>query len=226
MPERNSVWLRPTKNARSQPALDRDQIVAAAVALLDEETVAGLTMRKLAARLDAAPMTLYGYVATKDDLLEFAVDAVFAEALEDAEPSGEWVADLTAIGRRTFQALMRHPWAAALVGDNPPMGPAAVAHFATILRVLTDAGFSDDELGAATAGYYYYVLGAALAESAWARVGESANSWSPEDLSQLTSADGRDVTPTVRFLGRFAHTDSSQRFEQGLHCLLNGLHRA
>ncbi|GAA5083051.1 TetR/AcrR family transcriptional regulator [Nocardia iowensis] len=225
MPQRNSVWLRPAKAARTPPALDRDQIVATAVALLDEESVQGLTMRKLAARLEVPPMTLYGYVSTKDDLLEFAVDAVFAETLDDTAPSGEWRADLTAIGHRTFQALLRHPWAAALVGDNPPMGPAAVAQFGTILRVLTDAGFSGEQLDAAMAGFYYYVLGAALAESAWARAGRP-DSLAPEHVSHLTSADGRDITPVAEYFGRYPRPDSTRRFEQGLHCVLDGLRRS
>ncbi|MBF6126752.1 TetR/AcrR family transcriptional regulator [Nocardia brasiliensis] len=222
MPERNSVWLRPAKQTRNPPALDLDQIVAAAVALLDEESVSGLTMRKLAARLDAAPMTLYGYVATKDDLLELAVDAVFAEALAADPVADDWRAALTAIGHRTFLALVRHPWAAALVGDNPPLGPAAVAQFGTILRVLTAAGFTGGHLDSALTGFYYYVLGAALAESAWTCAGR-ASSFTAADISRLTSADGQDVTPVAAYFERYPDTDPVQRFGHGLRAVLNGL---
>ncbi|WP_280450088.1 TetR/AcrR family transcriptional regulator [Nocardia brasiliensis] len=222
MPERNSVWLRPAKPTRNPPALDLDQIVAAAVALLDEESVSGLTMRKLAARLDAAPMTLYGYVATKDDLLELAVDAVFAEALAADPVADDWRAALTAIGHRTFLALVRHPWAAALVGDNPPLGPAAVAQFGTILRVLTAAGFTGGHLDSALTGFYYYVLGAALAESAWTCAGR-ASSFTAADISRLTSADGQDVTPVTAYFERYPDTDPVQRFGHGLRAVLNGL---
>ncbi|WP_280404837.1 TetR/AcrR family transcriptional regulator [Nocardia brasiliensis] len=222
MPERNSVWLRPAKPTRNPPVLDLDQIVAAAVALLDEESVSGLTMRKLAARLDAAPMTLYGYVATKDDLLELAVDAVFAEALAADPVADDWRAALTAIGHRTFLALVRHPWAAALVGDNPPLGPAAVAQFGTILRVLTAAGFTGGHLDSALTGFYYYVLGAALAESAWTCAGR-ASSFTAADISRLTSADGQDVTPVAAYFERYPDTDPVQRFGHGLRAVLNGL---
>lgn len=222
MPERNSVWLRPAKPTRNPPALDLDQIVAAAVALLDEESVSGLAMRKLAARLDAAPMTLYGYVATKDDLLELAVDAVFAEALAADPVADDWRAALTAIGHRTFLALVRHPWAAALVGDNPPLGPAAVAQFGTILRVLTAAGFTGGHLDSALTGFYYYVLGAALAESAWTCAGR-ASSFTAADISRLTSADGQDVTPVTAYFERYPNTDPVQRFGHGLRAVLNGL---
>ncbi|WP_338772966.1 TetR/AcrR family transcriptional regulator C-terminal domain-containing protein [Nocardia vulneris] len=223
MPERNSVWLRPAKPTRNPPALDLDQIVATAVALLDEEAVSGLTMRKLAVRLDAAPMTLYGYVATKDDLLELAVDAVFAEALAADPATEDWRAALTAIGHRTFQALVRHPWAAALVGDKPPLGPAAVAQFGTILRVLTAAGFSGGHLDSALTGFYYYVLGAALAESSWARARGAASSFTAADISRLTSADGQDVAPVTAYFDRYPNTDPVQRFGHGLRAVLSGL---
>ncbi|WP_406272188.1 TetR/AcrR family transcriptional regulator [Nocardia sp. NBC_00881] len=225
MPERKSIWLRPAKAGRGRPSLDLDRIVTAAVALLDEESVAGLTMRKLAERLGVPPMTLYGYIATKDDLLEYALDAVFAETLEDAEPRAIWRAELAAIGRRTFEALLRHHWAAALVGDNPPMGPAAVAQFGAILRVLTAAGFTGERLESATTGFYYYVLGAALAESAWAGTSSTVAELTA-DLPRLSSADGAEIAPAAEFLTGYAKADAGQRFERGLGAILDGLRPA
>ncbi|MBL1078587.1 TetR/AcrR family transcriptional regulator C-terminal domain-containing protein [Nocardia sp. 2] len=200
MPDRTSIWLRAEKPARGRPALDRDRIVAAAVTLLDEESISGLTMRKLADRLGVPAMTLYGYVANKEDVLEYAVDAVFAETLHEAD-SGDWRGELTSIGIRTFEALLRHHWAAPLVGGTPPLGPAAVAQFATIVRVLTAAGFHDEQLDAVTTAFYYYVLGAALAESAWARAGH----------------------PAVEVLSGYANTDAGERFRRGLNAVLEGL---
>ncbi|WP_167477536.1 TetR/AcrR family transcriptional regulator [Nocardia arthritidis] len=223
MPERTSIWLRPAKPGRGRPALDRDQIVAAAVALLDEESVAGLTMRKLGDRLGVPPMTLYGYVATKDDLLEYALDAVFDETLNDAEPGTDWRAELAAIGARTFEALLRHHWAAALVGAAPPMGPAAVAQFGTIMRVLTAAGFTGERLESATTAFYYYVLGAALAESAWARTGSTVESLTA-GLPNPAAAD--ELTPAAEFLAGYANADARQRFDRGLRAVLDGLRPA
>ncbi|BCK56162.1 TetR/AcrR family transcriptional regulator [Nocardia wallacei] len=225
MPERTSIWLRPAKPGRGRPVLDRDRIVRAAVSLLDEESVAGLTMRKLADRLGAPPMTLYSYVATKDDLLEYALDAVFAEMLDDVEPGDDWRAALGAIGGRTFDALLRHHWAAALVGAAPPIGPAAVAQFGTILRVLIAAGFSGERLESATTCFYYYVLGAALAESSYAHNGSTAGA-SIAELSNLTAADGTDIAPTAQFLAGYANADARDRFERGLTAVLDGLRPA
>ncbi|MEV6277174.1 TetR/AcrR family transcriptional regulator C-terminal domain-containing protein [Nocardia sp. NPDC051832] len=222
MPERKSVWLRPEKPVRGRPALDRARIVSAALTLLDEDSVPGLTMRKLADRLAVPPMTLYGYVANKDDLLEYALDAVFAETLESVDASGDWRKALENIGSRTFEALLRHHWAAALVGTAPPMGPAAVAQFGSILEVLESAGFRDEGLVAATTGFYYYVLGAALAESAWAREGSTVQA-PTMDAPNQRAADSAGATRAAAFLGRYANTDARERFRRGLSAVLDGL---
>ncbi|RDI49609.1 TetR family transcriptional regulator [Nocardia mexicana] len=213
------MWARPTKTGRAQPALDRARIVAGAVELLDRGTVSGLTMRKLATHLNTAPMTLYGYVATKDDLLEYAVDAVFAEMTDGAAPSGDWRTDLRSIGRQMFDALLRHAWAAELIGGMPPLGPAAVAQFRSIVGALGDAGFAEDRVQPALTAFYYYVLGAAVAESAWARAG------SPDDSvrATITALDAGTGAAIPLLLDRPAPPeDRAQRFEQGLQCVLDG----
>jgi AcrR family transcriptional regulator len=52
-----SVWTRPQPLQREQ--LTRDQIVAAAIELLDAEGIEALSMRKLGTRLKAAATSLY-----------------------------------------------------------------------------------------------------------------------------------------------------------------------
>src|SRR6478752_2307997 len=92
-PSRVSVWLdrrTPSRTRKAdQPAgLDRDRITAASVRLLDADGLAKFSMRRLAADLDVTAMSLYWYVDTKDDLLELALDTVYAEIApprEDAD---------------------------------------------------------------------------------------------------------------------------------------------
>jgi AcrR family transcriptional regulator len=56
--------------------------------LADREGLAAITVRRLAADLDASPMALYRYVDTKDDVLELLVDAAYAEMTLPQHPSG------------------------------------------------------------------------------------------------------------------------------------------
>ncbi|MEV8208566.1 helix-turn-helix domain-containing protein, partial [Streptomyces sp. NPDC079189] len=73
-----SVWAR-QQPAPDQPALSRAAIVREAIVMLDAEGIEALSMRKLGARLNAGATSLYRHVATKDELMELAVDEVAAE---------------------------------------------------------------------------------------------------------------------------------------------------
>src|ERR671922_2206935 len=83
-----TVWDRPEPPPRPVP-LDRERIVAAAIALADEGGLEAVSLRKVAARLDAGPMRLYGYISTKEELFDLMVDEVHAEILPEEQP-GDW----------------------------------------------------------------------------------------------------------------------------------------
>ena len=217
-----SVWLRPAKKPRDQLSLDRDQIVAAAVELMDSEGIAGLSMRKLATHLGTAPMTLYGYVATKDDVLEYALDGVFAEATGNRR-ARDWRDKLKALAHSTFEAFLRHPWAPALLGSKPPIGPAAVDHFSSMLDALSGAGFRDGALTSAVSAVYYYVLGAATAEAAWIQAGQPFANLTASQLAALESLHGEDTAQAVQFFAAQSGGNARQRFEAGLTAILDNL---
>ena len=65
------------------------QIQREALALVDRDGLAGLTMRSLAAALHTGPMTLYNYVDGREALEELVVDAVAAEA-PPVSVSSDW----------------------------------------------------------------------------------------------------------------------------------------
>ena len=72
------VWERPEPPGRPVLApLSRERIVRAAIRLADADGLEAVSLRKVAAALDVGPMRLYGYIATKEELLELMLDAVF-----------------------------------------------------------------------------------------------------------------------------------------------------
>src|ERR1700760_1295316 len=103
-----------------------DRIVAAAIAVADAEGLAGLSMRRVAAEIGAAPMSLYRHVADKDDLVVQMMNAVFAQT-RLPDPPGGWRPRLERAGR-TFWAMFRaHPWlASALSLTRPQVMPDAL----------------------------------------------------------------------------------------------------
>ena len=74
----HDVWTRPEPGAR-RTKFTREEIAAAAVKIADEEGFDALSMRRLAAELDAGTMTLYHYIRTKDELLAIVNDSVMGE---------------------------------------------------------------------------------------------------------------------------------------------------
>ncbi|WP_405652219.1 TetR/AcrR family transcriptional regulator [Streptomyces sp. NBC_00019] len=120
-----TVWDRPEPPTRPAP-LDRERIVAAAIALADEGGLEAVSLRKVAARLDAGPMRLYGYIATKQELFDLMVDEVHAELLPEEQP-GDWREALSGLAHRTRQTALRHQWLADLLGGRPALGPNGLA---------------------------------------------------------------------------------------------------
>lgn len=129
-----TVWDRPEPPARPAP-LDRERIVAAAIALADEGGLQAVSLRKVAARLDVGPMRLYGYISTKEELFDLMVDEVQAEILPGEQP-GDWREALRILACRTRQAALRHEWLADLLGGRPALGPNGLAVAEATLAVL------------------------------------------------------------------------------------------
>lgn len=153
-----SVWLRPARQQRQ--VLTRERIVAAAVALLDEEGIARLTMRRLADRLDTGSTTLYWHVRTKDDVLDLALDAVFGEA--ELPEGGDWRQRAQALATGWRRAMLRHPWSLSLL-DRPMMGPNALSRTEFLYSTLASAGFPD--VRAAAYSLSTFVIGAATLQA-------------------------------------------------------------
>lgn len=160
------IWLRaePARNRRATP-LTRQRIVTAAVDLLDRTGVDGLTMRRLAELLAVTPTALYWHVATRDDVLDLAVDHIFGEVpLPAAGP--DWRDDVRTLTSGWRAAMLRHPWAPSLIG-RPMLGPHVLARTEFLQSALVRAGFTGVHLAVVTRLVANYVIGAALTEATW-----------------------------------------------------------
>jgi AcrR family transcriptional regulator len=179
-PIATSVWMRPPpRPRRDQPPLSRDQIVSAAIALLDAEGLDGLSMRRLGTRLGAGATSAYWYVANKDELLELAVDKVMGEIdIPDPAEIG-WRTAARACTQEYRSVLLRHPWVIGLMGVRPAIGPNAMRMSDRMIGALTAAGFTGAELAFASSMLASHAIGSATTEvamhTASARAGKSVN---------------------------------------------------
>ncbi|MFJ4787498.1 TetR/AcrR family transcriptional regulator [Streptomyces sp. NPDC088794] len=138
VPEERRRRRRPTK---SGTVLSEALIVETALRMLREHGSAGLTARRLGLALDADPSTLYRYFRGMDDLTLAIGDALIGQALDGWRPTGEWRADLRAIGLRIHAAYLAHPQAALLTTNRVTGRAHELAADEAVLDVLRTAGF-------------------------------------------------------------------------------------
>ncbi|HEV7483708.1 MAG TPA: TetR/AcrR family transcriptional regulator [Solirubrobacterales bacterium] len=229
-PDARLVWLREEPCTRS-PAHSRARIAAAAVALADSEGFEAVSMRRVAQELGAGTMTLYHYVANKDELVTLMVDAVMGEILvaEDEMPAG-WRPAIAAIATSSREALRRHRWMLDRLGDGRP-GPNGMRHFEQSLEAMSSAGISSRAMFEAIVLVDEYVFGFAIREAQ--ESAEHDRGWAPgvrEFFQRELDSGG---FPRVReLLGDDADAAVNRvadvffeagRFERGLKRLLDGI---
>ncbi|MCO1653742.1 TetR/AcrR family transcriptional regulator C-terminal domain-containing protein [Pseudonocardia humida] len=192
--------------------LDIDRITRAAVELLDEVGLSGLSTRRLAAKLGVRSPTLYWHVRDKAALLDLVAEAVCADAF-DIDASLPWC-DQLADGLRQFRALLlAHRDVAELLRERPPTGPHRLGHVETTLRILLGAGFDGPDA-------------AAISRLLTAHVLSSVPPPRPRpDPAELAAMRERMAAyPSLRRVApEFDRQDPGAVFELGVQVILDGL---
>ncbi|WP_035812823.1 TetR/AcrR family transcriptional regulator C-terminal domain-containing protein [Jiangella gansuensis] len=122
--------------------LTRDQVLQAAVRLVDRDGVEALSMRKLARELDVEAMTLYHHVENKRGLEDAIVEYVLAESLDPPRESASWQEIIASHAHELDRGLARHPGAVILFATRPANTTRNLATVENLLRILHDAGFA------------------------------------------------------------------------------------
>jgi AcrR family transcriptional regulator len=218
-----AVQPKPRDEARAP--LSRERVLRAAIGLADAGGIEALTMRRLAQELGVEAMTLYYYVAKKDDILNGIVDMVVSEI--QLPPSGaEWKGAIRQSAISAHEILVRHPWSASLVLSGAGVSAARLRWMNAILGALREGGFSADMTDHAYHALDSHIMGFTLWE-----VG--MNLGSDEDLKGLAAAFldelARDELPHlaehVEQHLKPRRSDDQGEFAFGLDLILDGLER-
>ncbi len=223
------VWAR-LEQARShrQPSLSLEHIVHAAMELADSEGTRALSMRRLAAKLGAGTMSLYWYIAGKEDLLDLLLDAGIGEIELPAHPTGDWRADLGEFAQRTRTVLLRHPWLAPLLGTRPGLGPHWLRRFEFLLAVLDNPDLPMTDRARIISLVDGYVTGFVLREleeeETIRRTGMTEAQWQNAVYPYMQQVVKSASYPHIaRYLTESEDRPGSESFTFGLNCLLDGV---
>jgi AcrR family transcriptional regulator len=211
-----------------RPGLTREQVLTAALKIIDEDGVDALSMRRLGQALDRNPMAIYRHAADKNDLLDGVVEQVTSELVVHRTPDSDWEDTL----RRTAHAFRRvalaHPHVVPLLLTRPLSGPLALRPLGTLrpleelLELFITAGF--DHHGALHAARLFtgFLYGHVLHELQ-ERIHDPDET---DDLLRL-GLHRLPITqfPRLRSLATdLATYDGAAELDEGLAIVLAGLH--
>lgn len=150
---------------QARPKLSREVIARTALKLVDKGGMAGLTMRRLGAALGVEAMSLYEYVASKDEILQDVLDMLFLEVELPQERDRPWqdlACDLFCAFRNVLRA---HPHTIVLVASRSVRATEALGPIEESLGIFRRAGF--DRQGAIDAHRVMqsFTIGYLLAEA-------------------------------------------------------------
>jgi AcrR family transcriptional regulator len=140
------LWGRRERGKRGpRPGLSADAIVEAAVRVADTEGLEAISMARVAAELGFTTMSLYRYVASKDELLQlmFNASALGAESL--VLEGDDWRSRLRSWAVIQREMLDRHPWITQMPMPAPPLAPNSLHFVERALEAMDGSGLADSE---------------------------------------------------------------------------------
>lgn len=201
-------------------------IVAAAIEVLDEAGVAGLTMRRVADRLGTGAASLYAHVAGKEELLELVFDELVGQVpLPDPDPR-MWREQLTQMLTDLRAVLLGHRDAALAGLGNIPTSPQTLTAAEALVAVMRAGGLPDQVIALGMDQLILFVCASAF-EAALREHGDM----SAEELARYF-ADVHafyEALPAARFpvlasiAPQLTGPDGDARFQFGINAMIAGL---
>lgn len=186
----------------------RDDVVAAALRILDERGLPDLTMRHLAAELDVQASALYWHFANKQTLLARIADQIVSRATPHTHAGHDWKTSTRAEAEALRDALLAFRDGAEVVSSTLALGLGAGEAQDRLSGAIRGGGYDDEMSEVAAAAMLHFILG---------HVSHEQQRIQGDSLGVVTddhSADPADATGGVH--GREA-------FDFGITLLLSGL---
>ncbi|QLY34867.1 TetR/AcrR family transcriptional regulator C-terminal domain-containing protein [Nocardia huaxiensis] len=226
------MWTRP-RQRRERPALTLGRIVTEAILLMDAEGIEALSMRALGLRLQAGATSVYRHVASREELIELAVDEVYREIEVPYCLDPEGWRDAVAASAQSMRAMiLRHRWVSAALPSVGLLylGPNVLRFKESLIQAFDIAGYPRAETDSALAAVIGYVVGMGVGEAAWlgkvAQSGRGEREWTAElwpHLDRLAHEHPRLAESIAARAEVAPEAIRDAKFEYGLERILDGL---
>src|ERR1700721_3754441 len=208
--------------------IEQELIVRAALTLLDEVGLEGLTMRRLATALKIQAPSLYWHFPNKQALLDGMADAIFGAVSLPRNRKGKtgddktWDEQLKAVFRAIRKALLAHRDGARVFAGTYVPTDNVLRVVEAMMALMQEAGASPKISSDGAFSLVYSVLGFTMEEE-----GLDPQTGGPLDLANRQAKFANLAAmkyPSIHAaLHRMFDNDLDDRFEAGLGLLISGL---
>jgi AcrR family transcriptional regulator len=226
------AWGRRDAGSRGpKRGLTLERIVAAGINVAHTDGVGALSMARIAGELGVGTMSLYRYVAAKDELLNLMVDTALGAPPPPA-PGEDWRAGLRRWALGVWEAYRRQPWVLRVPISGPPYGPNNVAWLDNGLAALAETPLCEADKASTVlllSGFVRNVatLSADFAAGSAGSAGSAGEAVMPgygAVLTQLTTAEQFPALHRAIASGVFDDDDEIEvELEFGLERILDGV---
>jgi AcrR family transcriptional regulator len=205
------------EQAKKRQRLSPEAIVEAAIRLADAEGLEAVSIRRVAAELDARAMSLYDHFASKRELLASMSDEVVGEMLVSQPLPKGWREAVAVTARTMLAAYASHPWAIFVAAERPSPGPNSVKIAKQMARALATLPLEHGDVWQVQGIVNDYLIGYAFRTVATVK---------PEDMAAAIAASDMVEFPELAALpDNLRNRSSIERFELGLQTVLDGIER-
>ena len=198
--------------------LSREVVVGAALAILKDEGLEKVTMRRIAASLETGAASLYVYVRDTRDLHVQLLDALLLD-LPAPRPGPGWRKDLAHMAEAFLAVLMRYPGIAQMTMSTHSMGPGSLRLLDTVAGLLF-AGGADDR----TASWGVDLVLAYAVATAVEHAGRAEDPQLHDDFQHMIDAlDAKEHPHLARLGDELLSGEGLERFRWGLDVIVRGL---
>ncbi|TFE31527.1 TetR/AcrR family transcriptional regulator [Cohnella luojiensis] len=213
--------------------LSIEKIVAAAIAIADQDGLPAVSMSRVAQSLGYSTMSLYRYIASKEDLLILMQDAVSNVPIPPEDAALDWRDGMREYVRVCVQVFRDHPWYSDIPIMSIPTTPNTLQIIDWLLRTMRDFPLNDYEKISFVLLLSSYARACGMIQRDMDRViqsGRSPESFSGSDysaaLKYLVKADRfPDLYPVIHSGAYTDDTDSpiGNDLDFGLERILDGI---
>ncbi len=224
-----SWWPAERDRSGERQPLSRNQIVAAAIRLIDADGFDAFSMRRLGHELGSGATSVYWHVKGKDQLIDLVLDQIVTEIQLDDDPDRSWRERAGHLAREFRAVLKRHRNLTPLFGARIGVGPNTLRGMEHLLAVLRAGGFEGDRLTLAFSAILSYALGSAVMDTREITGPGSEGKCAPEQWAMYTemlASLPTDVYPNlVRLITESspAVLDDDVQFDYGLQRMFDGM---